>query len=254
MMSKKFPIGFIGHGSPMNIVSENSYTKSIYNMGEKLPKPKAIMVITAHWLTDGYTYVSCSENPDLIYDFYGFPEELYKIQYNCSGYPKIEHLLRDTGIVCNNNVGLDHGVWSILKHMYPRADIPVVALSIDMSKPVEYHFQLGEKIKHLRENDVLVLGSGNVVHNLFKADVSNMESEPYDWAVEFDKEVVQCLKDRRFSNLIDYGKERSMSIPTKDHYLPLLYILGMAEENDDLEIIYEGIQNKSISMLSFLFK
>lgn len=252
-MSKKLPIGFIGHGSPMNIISENSYTRSIYNIGEKLPKPKAILVVTAHWMSDGVTAVTTTSDPHLIYDFYGFPKELYEVKYDCPGYPEIESLLKEIGIVSADEYGLDHGVWAILKYMYPKADIPVIALSLDMAKPAEYHYALGKSMKHLRENGILVLGSGNLVHNLFKADLRS-DTDPYDWAIDFENEVVEYLEKKDFDELINYGDQRTLSIPTRDHYLPLLYILGMVDDEDELEIVYKGIQNKSVSQLSFLFK
>lgn len=252
-MANKLPIGFVGHGSPMNITSDNAYTRSISNLDQKLPKPEAILVVTAHWMSDGVTAVTTGGKPELIYDFYGFPKELYEIQYNCPGYPAIEKLLQGLHIVPAKEYGLDHGVWAILKFMYPKADIPVVALSLDMSQPAEYHYNLGKSMKFLRENGVLVLGSGNIVHNLFKADLRG-DSEPYDWAIDFENEVVGYLNKKDFSELVHYGDQKTLSIPTRDHYLPLLYILGMVDDEDTLEILYQGIQNKSVSQLSFLFK
>ncbi len=252
-MSNKLPIGFIGHGSPMNIISDNPYTRSIYNIGDNLSKPKAILVITAHWMSDGVTAITTASNPHLIYDFYGFPEELYKIKYDCPGYPEIEDMLKELDIVPSRDYGLDHGVWAIMKFMYPKADIPVVALSLDMAQPAEYHYNLGKSMRFLREKGVLVLGSGNLVHNLFKADLRG-DSEPYNWAIDFEREVIESLKRKDFEELIKYGDMKTLSIPTKDHYLPLLYILGMIDKDDELEIIYKGIQNKSVSQLSFLFK
>ncbi|MDR7855318.1 4,5-DOPA dioxygenase extradiol [Tissierella sp.] len=249
----RFPIGFIGHGSPINIISDNEYTKSIYNICENLPTPKAIVVVTAHWMSDGATAVTTTENPELIYDFYGFPEELYKVKYPCPGFPEIEEILKSSNVKPIDTYGLDHGVWSILKHMYPKADIPVVAMSIDIAQPAEYHYEMGKKLKFLRENDVLVLGSGNIVHNLYLADMYS-DPNPYDWAIDFENEVISDLGARNFNHLVEYGDKKTKSIPTKDHYLPLLYILGMVDKDDSLDIIYKGIQNKSISMLSFLFK
>jgi len=201
-MKTKLPIGFIGHGSPMNIISDNSYTQSILNIGERLPRPKAILVVTAHWMSDGVTAVTTTNNPELIYDFYGFPKELYQIKYDCPGYPEIENLLNTLGIVSASEYGLDHGVWAILKFMYPKADIPVVALSLDMAKPAQYHYELGKSMKFLREKGILVLGSGNIVHNLFKADLRG-DSEPYDWALDFENEVAEYLNRKDFSVL--YG-------------------------------------------------
>ncbi len=249
----KFPMGFIGHGSPMNIITDNSYTKSIYNICETLPTPKAIMVVTAHWMSDGATAVTTSQNPELIYDFYGFPNELYEIKYPCPGFPEISRMLENLDIKPINTYGLDHGVWSVLKHMYPKADVPVVALSIDMAQPAIYHYEMGKKLNFLREHDILVLGSGNIVHNLYLADM-NYDTTPYQWAIDFENEVVTNLKSRNFESLIEYGDKKNNAIPTKDHYLPLLYILGMVDKGDTIEILYKGIQNKSISMLSFLFK
>lgn len=249
----RFPIGFIGHGSPMNIIADNDYTKSIYNVCEQLPIPKAIMVVTAHWMSDGATGVTTSESPELIYDFYGFPDELYEIKYPCPGFPEIGEMLESIGIKSTDHYGLDHGVWSILKHMYPKADIPVVALSIDIAQPAEYHYELGKKLKFLRDNEILVLGSGNIVHNLYLADMYS-DLDPYDWAIDFENRVMMDLGSRNFKSLVEYGNQKTKSIPTRDHYLPLLYILGMVDKADNFELVYKGIQNKSISMLSFLFK
>jgi len=249
----KFPIGFIGHGSPMNIIADNSYTKSIYNICEALPTPKALLVVTAHWMSDGATAVTTSKKPELIYDFYGFPDELYDVKYSCPGFPEIGEILKYIGIKPIDTYGLDHGVWSVLKHMYPNANVPVVALSIDIAQPAIYHYEMGKKLKFLREHDILVLGSGNIVHNLNLVDMHS-DSDPYQWAIDFENEVITNLKLRNFKSLIEYGDKKTNSVLTNDHYLPLLYILGMVDKDDTMEIIYKGIQNKSISMLSFLFK
>ncbi len=247
----KMPVLFIGHGSPMNAIETNAFTDSLNLMGKVFnEKPKAIMVVSAHWLTEG-TYVSTTERPETIYDFYGFPEELYQVKYPAPGYPSSakEVLKLAPEVKEDNQWGLDHGAWTVLKHIFPNADIPVFQLSIDYYKPMEYHFELAKKLSILRDMGILVIGSGNVVHNL-KLIFSSDNNEPYDWAVEFDEIVKDRINNRDFDSLIHYekyGKVGQLSVPTVDHYVPLLYSLALADDDDDINFTYEEVFS-SLSM------
>jgi len=257
------PVIFVGHGSPMNIVSKNSYTEDMAKAGKELLKPKAILVVSAHWLTGG-TYVGCMDRPRTIYDFYGFPKELYEIEYPCSGSPDdarfATNSVQKVKVKCDNNWGLDHASWAILKHMYPEADIPVFEMSLDYSfnewhpKPVQYHYDLASELSGLRKRGVLIIGSGNIVHNLGLIDFRNIDTEPFDWAVEFDKKVKSNLLNKNHKDLIDYqkmGEIASLAVPTLDHYLPMIYTIALQEKNEPLKFVYEGFQNGSISMRCF---
>ena len=258
--NEKMPVLFIGHGSPMNIISENDFTRSLVNLGRSLPKPKAILVISAHWLTDG-TYVTCMNKPETIHDFYGFPEELYEITYPSPGAPDCAKYLAQSedNLNCTTQWGLDHASWAILKHMYPQADIPVFEMSLDYSfndghpKPIQYHHDLALKLVELRRKGVLIIGSGNLVHNLRMADY-NMYAKPYDWAVEFDQKVRSSLLKGHVEDLINFdnmGQSASYAVPTLDHYLPMIYAIALREGNEPLTFTYEGFQNGSISMRCF---
>jgi 4,5-DOPA dioxygenase extradiol len=254
--TEKVPVLFIGHGSPMNIILKNKFTEQLVELGKSLPKPKAIMVISAHWLTKG-TFVTCMEKPELIYDFYGFPEELYKVKYPSPGSPEYADLVKEavktTQVNCGD-WGLDHASWSILKHMFPNADIPIFEMSIDYRKPTEYHYNLGKELLTLRKKGLLVIGSGNIVHNLRLVDFSDMDAEPYDWSLEFDEWVKSNLINTNHQELIDYqniGKIANLSVPTNDHYLPMIYAIALQEKNEKLKFVYEGFQNASVSMRAF---
>jgi 4,5-DOPA dioxygenase extradiol len=262
-MVQKIPVLFIGHGSPLNIILRNDFTDCLAELGKNLPEPEAIMVISAHWLTNG-TYVTCTEKPETIYDFYGFPEELYEIKYQSPGSPDnarlVTELVQKVKIKCNNNWGLDHASWAILKHMYPEADIPVFEMSLDYSfnewhpKPIQYHYDLASGLSELRRRGVLIIGSGNIVHNLGLIDFQNMYAKPYDWAVEFDEKVKSNLLNKNHKDLIDYqkmGRGASMAVPAQDHYLPMIYAIALQEKNETLKFIFEGFQNGSISMRCF---
>ncbi|MDD1663946.1 MAG: 4,5-DOPA dioxygenase extradiol [Methanomicrobiales archaeon] len=260
----KMPVLFIGHGSPMNMVLSNRFTKSLAELGPSLPVPKAIMVISAHWLTHG-TFVSCGEKPRMIYDFFGFPPELSKVKYECRGAPRYAKLATDsTGkrgtIRCDDAWGLDHASYSILRHMFPAADIPVFEMSLDYSfndwhpKPVRYHYELGKGLAALRREGVLIIGSGNMVHNLDLIDFSDMDAAPLDWAVEMDAGMRSRLLAGEHGHLVDYlslGRGASLAVPTLDHYLPMIYALALQEEGERIRFIHEGFQNASISMRSF---
>jgi Uncharacterized conserved protein len=248
---------FIGHGSPMNIILKNDFTKHLSELGKKLPKPEAIMVISAHWLTRG-TFVTCLERPQQIYDFNGFPAKLYDFKYDCVGSPKhaamTKKAVKSIEINCSDEWGLDHASWAILKHMYPQADIPVYEMSLDMTKDVTFHYNLGRELADLRNEGVLIIGSGNMVHNLSLMDYDT-DAQSDDWVVEIDGKIKRCLLEKNHADLIDYQKLDTRirkAIPTLDHYLPMLYILGMQQKNDKLRFIHEGYQNNTISMRCFV--
>ncbi len=261
--NEKMPVLFIGHGSPMNVILKNRFTDSLAKLGKNIPKPRAIMVISAHWLTAG-THVACVENPKMIYDFYGFPDELYEIEYPAIGSPDCARYVKDSvqkaHVKCNNDWGLDHASWVILNHMYPEADIPVFEMSLDYSfnewhpKSLRYHYDLASELGGLREKGVLIIGSGNIVHNLGMIDFRNIDARPYDWALEFDEKVKFNLINRNHEELINYqnmGRTAPFAVPTLDHYLPMIYILALQGENEALNFTYEGFQYGSISMRCF---
>jgi 4,5-DOPA dioxygenase extradiol len=259
----KMPVLFLGHGSPLNIILKNRFTDHLVKLGRELPRPKAIMVISAHWLTDG-TFVTCNKDPQTIYDFYGFPRELYKIKYPSPGSPELARLVGATAekdrVKCDNGWGLDHASWSVLKHMYPEADIPVFEMSLDYSfndwhpRPLQYHFDLAAQLKELRKEGLLIIGSGNVVHNLRMIDFGNMDAAPYDWAVELDEKIKTALVSGRYGDLLEYhnmGKAANLGIPTLDHYLPMIYTIALGDKDEPLQFTFEGMQNGSISMRCF---
>lgn len=255
--TNEMPVMFIGHGNPMNGISDNAFTKSLGRMGKSLAqKPTAILVISAHWLTKG-THVLVAPQPATIHDFGGFPEALYAVQYPAPGAPEMaretKKLITSVNVVEDNDWGLDHGAWTVLKHMYPNADIPVYQLSIDYYQSPEYHFKLAAELKELRKKGVLIMGSGNIVHNLRQVSFSN-NAKPFDWAVSFDEKVKKKLEEKAFQDLINYqslGQDALLSIPTNDHYLPMIYTLGLINKGEDIQFTYEEIQNGSISMRCF---
>lgn len=258
------PVLFIGHGSPENILLENNFTQRMVLLGHELPKPETILVVSAHWLTDG-TFVTGAERPEQIYDFYGFPQELYNVRYPSPGSPKgaklVKGSVKNVQIKIDQYRGLDHAAWAVLKHIYPAADIPVIEMSLDYSpfngwkRPtLRYFYDLAKVLRPLRERGFLIVGSGNIVHNLRVVDMENMNSKPYDWAVEFDERVKKALIDRNHSEIIDcqnMSRATALSIPTLDHYLPMIFAAGLQEDDDELEFIYEGFQNRSVSMRCF---
>lgn len=252
-MSGKLPAIFIAHGSPMNAIETNDYIDSIKKLPDEIEKPKAIMVISAHWMTKG-TYITDVDQPETIYDFYGFPEELYKIKYSPKGAKKYAEIalnqLKDEKVKGTTAWGLDHGAWTILRHIYPKEDIPVFQMSIDATLSNEEHYRLGKKLAALREKGILIVGSGNIVHNLREIDY-DVYARPAEWALEFDNYVANAIKNKNHLDLINYkniGKSAKLSLPTDEHFLPLLYIAALQEENEAAKFIYEGIYNRSLSM------
>lgn len=255
----KMPILFIGHGSPMNLVLENDFTQSLKNLKEILPRPKAILVFSAHWVSRGI-YITGDQNPEQIYDFYGFPENLYQIHYKSQGLSSLaEQIFQTTEnfkIRPSYNRGIDHAAWAVLKHIYPEADIPVLEMSMDYYQPGKYHYELGKNLAFLRKEGVLMIGSGNLVHNLGMIRWE-IDSEPYQWALRFDLEIKEALLQKNHKKLVDFNasdKQFCLAHPSYDHYLPLLPVLGLQEENEKIHFLHESIQNASISMRSFLIQ
>jgi 4,5-DOPA dioxygenase extradiol len=250
----KMPVLFIGHGNPMNAIRDTPFTRTLHELGKRLPRPKAVLCISAHWMTEG-TWITHMSNPKTIHDFYGFPQELFDIQYLAPGDPATaERISRDSSdpsIHPDNEIwGLDHGTWSVLRHMYPAADVPVLQLSLNIIQGPEFHFALGEKLKHLRREGILIVGSGNIVHNLRRINFTD-DARPFDWAVEFDAWVKERLQNRDYNAIVHDATQSTagkLSIPTPDHWYPFLYTLGAADEPDVLRFEHEGIENASISM------
>jgi 4,5-DOPA dioxygenase extradiol len=253
----KAPVYFIGHGSPMNALEQNEFTQSLNQMRALYPNPKAILCISAHWMTEG-SWVTAMPKPKTIHDFYGFPEPLFQVQYPAPGDPTLAKLICDQVSCVHPDFdawGLDHGTWSVVRHIFPNADVPVLQLSLHMEKPPEYHFELGQKLRFLREQGVLLIGSGNVVHNLRKLNWTT-DAAPFDWALEYDAWIKEKLVARDFKSLtFNFRDSESgkLSVPTLEHYLPLLYTVGASDESDQLEFLFEGIQNASISMRTMSF-
>jgi 4,5-DOPA dioxygenase extradiol len=256
-MSTKLPVLFIGHGNPMNAIKHNAFTESLERLGKEIPRPEAVLCISAHWMTEG-TWITEMEHPKTIHDFYGFPQELFDVQYNSPGSPEIADRIR--ALVTKPRIipdvdmwGLDHGTWSVLKHMYPKADIPVMQLSLNMHHPAQDHFDLGVKLRALREQNILIVGSGNIVHNLRKIKWGD-DASAYDWAVEFDEWMKERLLKKDYETIIKdatNSEAGKLSIPTMDHWFPLFYVLGASTPEDTLKFEYEGIENGSISMRTF---
>lgn len=249
------PVLFVGHGSPMNAIEQNEFTENWQKIGSKLQKPKAILCISAHWQTNG-TFVTAMEKPKTIHDFYGFPPALNQTEYPAFGSNQMAKnvisLVEPNLIKEDNEWGLDHGCWSVLKQMYPLADIPVLQLSLDYTLTPTKHAQLAKQLMALRKQGVLILGSGNIVHNLGKV---NWQGGAFDWALSFDKKVEDYINNRNFDALNHYenmGTEALLSIPTNEHYLPLLYTLALANNNDKINYFNSKVIMGSISMRSLL--
>lgn len=257
--TKKMPVLFIGHGSPMNGIEENQFTKGFADSVKDLPqKPNAILCISAHWLTRG-TKVTAMAQPQTIHDFGGFPEKLYQQQYLAKGDPELakttQQLLLPTPVELDNEWGLDHGTWTVLKHMYPKADIPVIQLSIDYYQDATYHFDLAKRLDALRSKGILIMGSGNIVHNLRMVDWNNMDKNyGYDWAHEARESINKNLLDGNFKPLLDFNKQGQaykLAIPTPDHYFPMIYTLGLKQSNDKISLFNDEFLGGSLSMTSF---
>lgn len=252
------PVLFVGHGSPMNALEENRYTKQWKEITTKVHKPTAIICISAHWLTNG-SFITAVDKPSTIHDFGGFPQALFDVQYPAPGFPE---LAKETALLFPENMvhtdeewGLDHGTWSILKHMYPLADVPVLQLSIDYRKPASYHFEMAQYLQKLRRKGVLIVGSGNMVHNLgmIAWDKMNEPDYGYDWALETNEVMKKKILDRDFKALMDYqalGAGAKLAIPTPDHYYPLMYALGLTQKEEELTIFNDYAVAGSLTMTS----
>jgi 4,5-DOPA dioxygenase extradiol len=255
-MSQILPAIFFGHGNPMNAVWDNPYTDGWRRIGEQTPRPKAILAISAHWFVPE-TGVTISTSPRTIHDFGGFPRELYQVQYPAPGDPqlarRVQEMLKPLEVKFDSSWGLDHGTWSVLRHVYPSADVPIVQLSIDETQPAAFHYEIGRRLAPLRDEGILIVGSGNLVHNLHTYAWGGHMPEPYDWAIRFEQEAREMMIAGEFKPLIDYenlGPEARLSIPTPDHYLPLLYVIASRQERELITFPIEGVDGGSISMLT----
>lgn len=251
-MPSLLPAIFFGHGNPMNAVTRNGYTEAWRRMGRETPRPKSILSISAHWFVPG-----TGVTPRTIHDFGGFPAELYQVRYPAPGDPalarRVQKLLSPPDVTLDNSWGLDHGTWSVLRHVYPAADIPVVQLSIDETKSAFFHFEIGKRLAALRDEGVLIVGSGNLVHNLHTYAWGRHPRDPYDRAVRFEDTAKAMMLAGDLQPLVDYetlGKDAALSIPTPDHYLPLLYVLAAGRRNEPIRFPAEGVDGGSISMLA----
>lgn len=249
------PVIFFGHGSPMNTLADNRYTQTWRRLGASVPRPKAILAVSAHWYTRG-TAVTAMEAPRTIHDFGGFPQALFDVQYPAPGDAQLAQRVRDllapADVQLDRSWGLDHGTWSVLAHAFPKADVPVVQLSMDGTREGPYHYDIGRRLAPLRDEGVLIIGSGNVVHNL--GLMQRREDAPaFDWAVRFNDKVRASLAARDHQVLTDFdrlGEDAQLSVPTPEHYLPLLYIAGLQRQDEAMTFAVDGIENGSLSMLS----
>lgn len=254
----KMPVLFLGHGSPMNAIEDNEFVRNFQALGKSLPTPHAILCISAHWLTNG-TSVTAMEKPPTIHDFGGFPEELFQQQYPAPGSPALakltQSIITQTAVSLDNAWGLDHGAWTVIKHLYPAANIPIIQLSIDYTKPGSWHFNLAKELSVLRNKGVLIIGSGNIIHNLRMIDFANFHKDDYgyDWAIEARAKFNQYISTGDFAPLLNWeklGTYAKYAIPTPDHYYPLLYTLGTKENQEPLKIFNDKLMAGSLSMTS----
>ncbi len=261
MVVIKLPALFVGHGSPMNAIEDNEFSQTWSKFGREIPKPKAVLVISAHWLTNG-TFVTAMEQPRTIHDFGGFPQELFDVQYPAKGSPELAtetaKLITSTNVGLDHEWGLDHGTWSIVKHMYPDANIPVLQLSIDYNKPAQYHYDLAQQLKSLRSKGVLLIGSGNMVHNLRMVAWDKLQEAEYgfDWAIEMNSIFKDKISNRDFNSLIHYeklGAAAKLAIPTPDHYYPLIYSLALQDKEDEITFFNDKLVGGSLNMTSVKF-
>jgi 4,5-DOPA dioxygenase extradiol len=254
---EKMPVLFMGHGSPMNAIEDNEFTSGWERIAAAIPRPKAILCISAHWLTRG-TYVTAMEHPPTIHDFGGFPEELFAVRYPAPGDPALagetRRIVKAAEILPDHEWGLDHGAWSVIMRMYPQADVPVAQMSIDYHRPPRWHYDLGRELAPLREKGILILASGNIVHNLRRAAFDRIgEDFGFDWALEARAKVNQSILARDHAPLIDYaglGEAMRLAVPTPDHYYPLLYALALQGKGDDASLFNDKPVGGSLSMTS----
>ena len=251
------PVVFFGHGNPLNALRQNSWTEGWAAVGASVPRPRAVLCVSAHWYLPG-TSVTAQDAPRTIHDFGGFPRELYEVQYPAPGSPELARRVRellapDAEVGLDQRWGLDHGTWSVLRHAFPAADVPVVQLSIDETLPAQAHYELARRLAPLREEGVLVAGSGNIVHNLHAYAWGRAEVEPLDWAVRFETRARGLISAGDHEPLVSYerlGRDALLSAPTPDHYLPLLYVLALRREDDEVAFPVEGFDGGSVSMLT----
>jgi 4,5-DOPA dioxygenase extradiol len=260
--SDKMPVLFLGHGSPMNAIEENEFVAGFRKTSAKLPAPTAILCVSAHWETKG-TFVTAMENPRTIHDFGGFPKALFDIQYPAPGSPELaeetKKIIQKTEIGLDHHWGLDHGAWSVIKHLYPKADVPVIQLSLDYTKPPQYHYALAKELAALRRKGVLIVGSGNMVHNLRMVawDKLNVSGFGFDWAMEASEKMKQMILDGNHSGLTNYnnqGKAFQLAVPTPEHFLPLIYTLALQDKNDAVSLFNDKAVAGSLTMTSVLIE
>lgn len=254
----RMPVLFVGHGSPMNAIEENEFVEGWRNLGKFLPRPKAILVVSAHWETRG-TYVTAVQKPTTIHDFGGFPKALYEVQYPAPGSPELAYetkrVITKTAVGLDEKWGLDHGAWSVIRRIYPDADIPVIEFSLDYTQGPQYHYELSKELSALRTKGVLIVGSGNLVHNLRMVawDKMNEPEFGFDWAIAANNKFKQMIQDGNHKDLINYsnlGREVQLAIPTPDHFLPLLYTLALKEKNEPVSFFNDKPVMGSLTMTS----
>lgn len=258
-MNQSMPAIFFGHGNPMNALLDNDYTKVWASVGASLPRPSAILAVSAHWYIPA-TAVTAATSPRTIHDFGGFPRDLYHVQYSAPGDPalarRVQSLLAPASVSLDTQWGLDHGTWSVLRHVFPAADVPVIQLSIDETQTPAWHYQLARRLRPLRDDGVLVMGSGNIVHNLHTYAWGFHSAEPFEWAVQFEENVRSLLRAAHHGPLVAYdtlGPDAMLSVPTPEHYLPLVYVAAVARKNEPVTFPVEGIEGGSVSMLAVRF-
>lgn len=255
--TKKMPVLFLGHGSPMNAIEENEFVQGFRNIGKEISRPQAILCISAHWETKG-TYVTAMEQPRTIHDFGGFPQALFQVQYPAPGSPSLanetKQIIQKTDVGLDTQWGLDHGAWSVIKHLYPYADVPIIQMSLDYTQGAKYHYELAQELSSLRQKGILIVGSGNMVHNLGMVAWNKLnENYAYDWAQEAGEKMKNYIVETQHENLINFksqGKAFDLAIPTPEHYLPLLYTLALQEKNDKIEFFNDKALAGSLTMTS----
>ena len=256
----RMPVLFLGHGNPMTTLDSNAYTSAWQSLGESLPRPRAVLCISAHWYRPE-TLVTGDEHPKTIHDFGGFPQALYDVQYPAPGDPalarEVAALLSPTKVASDNDWGLDHGTWSVLRHVYPDADVPVIQLSLNRSKDAAWHFECARRLRPLRDQNVLIVGSGNLVHNLRRYVWSDTPVEPFAWASRFESFAKEKMLSADFEALVHYrdqGPDAELAVPTPEHYLPLLYVLAQHDVGDRITFPVDGFDGGSMSMLAVMIR
>lgn len=257
--TEKMPVLFLGHGSPMNAIEENEFVREWQKLGKTLPKPNAILCISAHWETKG-TFVTAMEKPKTIHDFGGFPQALFDVQYPAPGSLELANetkkIITKTDVGLDHQWGLDHGCWSVVKHLYPNADVPIIQMSMDYTQAPQYHYELAQQLNALRKKGILIVGSGNIVHNLGMVawDKMNVPNYAFDWAIEANEKIKSLVINNDYNNLINYkklGTAVNLAAPSPDHFLPLLYTLALKSDNDNVSVFNDKAVMGSLTMTSF---